>query len=805
MTKLQKIIIIIAAFGIVSLVLTQTQTSAHLNVQTTPNLSAGADAYGTSTSVTLSTTPLNNQANTNAHNQLQEPITNIYQTESGSFYFIESPANFTQAIDEAGSDTNQANPNKQVPRYSTANLLSTHADIRITGPIARTRLTQVFKNTSENTRSGIYVFPLPQDAAVDHLLMTVGNRKIEGQIKRKAIAKKMFTQAKAQGKKASLVAQIRPNMFSNQIANIPPNSELSVTIEYQQFIVQDQHKYSLRLPLSITPRYSPKNTNLKVNDINAENTLQNKEKATFTRASLGFDNKDQQAEVMPSEASGKLAAKTTINISLNTGLPVQQITSEHHPIKVTNTYSTQYNVSLDTQQPANKDFVLNWQMQTAYSIQASHFTYPSDEYEYGLITLMPPSADQLDTNRNLVFVLDVSGSMVGESIEQAKQALALAINDLKPDDFFNLVAFSSNATRMWSQSQKASQNAKNEALTFIYGLEANGGTEIKKALDMAFSIPEVTKERLQNESTDVDGGNDGDEYLNQILFITDGSVSNEDELMRTIYQGLGDYRLFTVGIGSAPNAHFMTEAASAGKGTFTFIGDTSKVKPKMARLLDKLKKPALTNLQLNIKDLKQAVGFEVYPSKLPDLYADEPLVITYRQKVELNTNQTTPKFSPSFAISGEYLSPTANGKLEKRKWSSQLPAQSADKKQGIHKYWARLKIKDLQQQLNMRAIHSEGFKTLKQNIEEAITEVALSHHLVSKYTSLIAIEEKTPEQMMQMAAQNKAPHLRHYAQAQLPQTATASGLLALIGSILLGTGLFLLRFLQSRTQYASSL
>jgi Ca-activated chloride channel family protein len=802
-TKLQKIIIIIAAFGIVSLVLTQTQTSAHLNVQTTPNLPAGADAYGTSTSLTLSTTPHNNQDSnkqTNAQNQLQEPITNIYQTESGSFYFIESTANPFQNADAANSEANQTNSIKKMPQYSAANLLSTHADIRVTGPIARTRLTQVFKNTSEHMRSGIYVFPLPQDAAVDHLLMTVGNRKIEGQIKRKAIAKQMFTQAKAQGKKASLVAQIRPNMFSNQIANIPPNSELSVTIEYQQFIVQDKHRYSLRLPLSITPRYSPKHTNLEVNDINAENTLQNNEPATFTRASLGFDNKDQQAEVMPSEASGKLAAKTTINISLNTGLPVQHITSEHHPIKVTNTYSTQYEVSLDTQQPANKDFVLNWQMQTAYSIQASHFTYPSDEYEYGLITLMPPSADQLDVNRNLVFVLDVSGSMVGESIEQAKQALALAINDLKEDDFFNLVAFSSNATRMWSQSQKASQNAKNEALTFIYGLEANGGTEIKKALDMAFSIPEVTEASLLDESA----VNNGTDYLNQILFITDGSVGNEDELMRTIYQGLGDYRLFTVGIGSAPNAHFMTEAASAGKGTFTFIGDTSKVKPKMARLLDKLKKPALTNLQLNIKDLKQAFGFEVYPSKLPDLYADEPLVITYRQKIELNTNQAPSKFSPSFAISGEYLSPTANGKLKKRKWSSQLPAQSADKEQGIHKYWARLKIKDLHQQLNMRALHTEGFKTLKQNVEDAITEVALSHHLVSKYTSLIAIEEKTPEQMMQMAAQNKNPHLRQYAQAQLPQTATASGLLALIGSILLGTGLLLLRFLQSRNKYACS-
>lgn len=763
MTQLQRTIIIVAAFGIVSLVLTQTQTDERVSAHDAAKDGAQkAFVHINSNNINANIALIDNQQTPIAEASLGDVVTNIYQTQSGSFYFIESGTVDTQFI-QSNLSTTSASPsfNKDPPaqpRYRASTLLSTQADIRITGPIARTRLTQVFKNDSDVTRSGIYVFPLPKDAAVDHLLMTTDGRVIEGEIKRKDIAKKMFTQAKAQGKKASLIAQIRPNIFSNQIANIPAHSEVSVTIEYQQFITQDQHNYALRLPLSITPRYTPI-YGLNSDTMAAENTH------------------------FPALAMAKaLPVNTTIKVTINAGLPLSNITSEHHPITIVNTYDTEYQIVLDTlalgaAQPANKDFVLNWQMKTSYSIQASHFTYQSKDYEYGLITLMPPAPDQLKAKRNLIFILDVSGSMVGESIEQAKQSLALAIEDLSVDDYFNLIAFSSDATRMWSQSQKASENAKNEALTFIYGLEANGGTEIKTALDMAFAMPTISEQASS--------------YLNQILFITDGSVSNEDELMRTIYEGLGDYRLFTVGIGSAPNAYFMAEAANAGKGTFTFIGDTNKVKPKMARLLNKLKKPALTNLHLNIKDAKQAFGFEIYPSHLPDLYADEPLVISYRQPI---VNKTQSESVP-FSLRGEYLSLTASGHLQTRKWTSQLPTINAGKELGIHKYWARLKIKDLHHQLNMRVPFNDDAEKIQTNIKEAIIGVALSHHLISKFTSLIAIEHINPDHLTQLAANSPNNDLRlsQYQQAQLPQTATSSGLMTLIGSILICFSLLILR------------
>lgn len=723
MTKLQRVTIILAAFGVLSILLTQTNSHSSNTAKTAASMPSATVNIDTSrgTQQLLQHTLL---ADPDVVNGNPNIVTNIYQSGSGSFYF------------------ERANVSANSTEYEAASLESTSARITVTGPIARTRLTQVFSNVSDQVQTGVYVFPLPQDAAVDHLLMQVGDRTIEGVIKRKDIATKMFKQAKSQGTKASLVSQLRPNIFTNQVANIPPKSSIAVTIEYQQFVVQDKHNYALRLPLSITPRYQPS----------------------------GLDTQNSENNLLPPEASeastySVLPAKTHISVRLNTGLPINHITSEHHPIKTLNTYSTQYEIELDTEQPANKDFVLNWQLKPSFKVQASHFSYQSDNHEYGLITLLPPTSDGVNAKRNLVFILDVSGSMVGDAIMQAKQSLALAIEDLQTQDYFNIIAFSSEATKLWSTSQQATQEAKNTALHHIYTLEADGGTEIKKALEMAFALPAVGS----NENT----------YLNQLIFITDGSVSNEDELMQTIYQQLGQYRLFTVGIGSAPNAYFMSEAATAGKGTFTFIGDISMVKPKMQRLLERLKRPALTNIKLNIKDAQQAFGFEIYPSIIPDLYAGEPLVISYRREIVYSNMPS----SLPFSITGEYLAKTEDGRIKPRQWSRQLPSVESELGHGIHKYWARLKIKDLRQQLNMKGRFSDDYKTIKVNIQEAITNVALSHNLVSQYTSLIAIDQSMSELAIKHNMKNK--NLARYAQAQLPKTATPSLLFALIGGLMM--------------------
>lgn len=211
----------------------------------------------------------------------------------------------------------------------------------------------------------------------------------------------------------------------------------------------------------------------------------------------------------------------------------------------------------------------------------------------------------------------------------------------------------------------------------------------------------------------------------------------------------------------------------------------------MQALLSKLKHPALTNITLNIKDAKQAFGFEIYPSILPDSYADESLTLTYRRKLSADSSNVPHMNAHSiflpFSIEGEYLATTAQAQTAKRKWTSQLPTVSAKRERGIHKYWARMKIRDLNQQLNMRKPYSEGYETIQKNMQAAITKVALNHHLVSEYTSLIAIDHDLAQSADENAAtleQSKRSR-QVLAQTRLPSTATPAGLLAVIGGLLL--------------------
>ncbi len=750
MSHLQRIILILAAFGVVSIVLSQ--TGLYTNKKE-PVANIHINSHNKNMALLVN----KNESNTTLNTEHVSPtyVTNIYQSGSGSFYFEADKS-------MEASHTNQPHElGDPLPYYEVANILSTHADISVTGPIARTRLTQVFTNTSNEPRSGVYVFPLPSNAAVDTLVMTTDNATIKGVIKAKDTAKKMYQQAKVSGKQASLVAQLRPNIFTNSVANIPANSTLSVSIEYQQLVHHADHRYSLRVPLAITPRYTPNTTESAI--------------PTLT----------------------KTPSKTHIRVSLNTGLPLSNITSEHHEILTSNPYSTEYRVVLDEPNMTTKDFVLNWQINSGRSIQASHFNYSDDEYEYGLITLMPPAKEHINARRNVVFVLDVSGSMLGDALDQAKLALALGIRDLNESDYFNVITFSSTATRLWQQSEQATPGYKDEALAYLHQLKADGGTEMQSALRLAFSTPH-SQHSLPSQTR-----------LNQVVFITDGSVSNEAELMRTINEDKHNFRLFTVGIGSAPNAYFMRQAAMIGKGTFTFIGDVNQVENKMTSLLAKLKSPALTNLTLSANN-SQAFAFEVYPSTLPDLYADMPLELTYRRKLSTQSSQISPDSQQlPFIIEGEYLSATADGGVQNRAWSSQLPALSAQKKRGLHKHWARMKIQDLTQQLyfqKKQAAEDDKSKTLT----TYITNVALKYGLVSQFTSLVAVE--TDAMVKNVAMQKQAElakaqrkhsraKLQSYANAQLPQTATPAGIFLLSGTIMSMLGAFIWLFRIKRYEH----
>ncbi|WP_371195682.1 marine proteobacterial sortase target protein [Glaciecola sp. SC05] len=739
MTQFYKVLVVVAAVGVISLIHAMTSSEQGLFNHRVNGLQV------IDSSTVLEQSNANSQINAlfNSGDSLsltsvsQTLITNnIYQGDTGSFYI-----ELEHQADQAQS-------------YLFAPLLASKFDVSVTGNIVRTKVTQTFRNESEEWQNGVYVFPLPADAAVDAMLMQIDERKIEGKIQEKAKAEAAFEAAKLAGKSASLVSQLRPNMFVNKIANVAPNANIIVTIEYQQMlhvqakVTTRNSQYELRIPSAITPRYTP---------------------------SEGVSESALNEADHAAQPSG---SKLSIEVAINMGVALSDISSEHHlvHIEAPTDAEQKYRVFLDEENVINKEFVLTWQMKEQAKPIAAHLSQNSGGYQYGLIQIIPPAADAMPVARDLTFILDTSGSMVGEAIEQAKMALTTAIAELQDNDTFNVIEFNSGAQNLWSSAQVANSANKAIASQFVNSLQASGGTEIAEALHLAFSLNN-TAQAAPTES----------KPLQQILFITDGSVSNEAQLLKLISNNLQEQRLFTIGIGSAPNTYFMSEAAIAGRGTFTLIGDISQVNVKMSELLAKIKRPALSDVQVKMNAAYRTAELEIYPSKVPDIYSGEPITLVYRvaqHNVDAQTMQ-----SPNFTLQAQWHAAAQTNQQRPMLWQSQLPTKSSNSSGGIAKHWAYNKIQQLTRDLHTTDAAGEDYLALQQFTQRSITDTALKHHLVSEFTSLIAIDEQqsrpSPEFLAMLAQKKQVDVLTNKqwsaTQMHLPQTSTMSTLYVFMG------------------------
>lgn len=675
--------------------------------------------------------------------------------------------------------------------YQLSPLINTNVDISVVGLIARAKVTQLFTNNTDHWVNGIYVFPLPENAAVDHLEMEIGERKIVGEIHPKQKAKAIYERAKRQGKKASLLSQQRANIFKNSVANIGPGESISVTIEYQQAVAYQSGEFSLRFPTTITPRYTPPGM-IEVDDgwtMGAIDTsLVNTSSEDASSVELARDTHQTETDSKKSESAAKLN-KVAIRVSLKAGFALDKIASEFHPIHVDEVAENQYEVKLQQNMIANQDFVLEWHVPKSYAPLAAHFSQPfeqsnakskiessdksssknpsSQTEHYGMVMLMPPveANAQLVLPREVIFIIDTSGSMSGESMQQAKTALSMAIDQLAETDRFNLIEFNSTAHRMWANPKLASLDHKTDAKLFVGELKADGGTEMLSALQLALGNQKRGIQKSSNK-----------ESIRQVIFITDGAVGNETQLFEYVNDNLADSRLFTVGIGSAPNSYFMTEAAMMGKGTFTYIGSIDAVQKEMKTLFNKLSNPVLSDLLINFDD-----DVEFYPSQLPDLYQGEPLMISYKS-----------------ASKPDKL--MVSGNLKNQYWQKGLNLHEGSNQSGLDVLWARRKIAQLER--------NKVFGQDKDSLDKAIETVAMKHHLVSSMTSLVAVDviptaleiakearakAMLPKGMLRGIAMKSAN-----AVGTLPKTATLSELYALLGLILMGVGLCTVIFTRSR-------
>jgi Ca-activated chloride channel family protein len=637
--------------------------------------------------------------------------------------------------------------------YVVATRMNTDIEAQVSGLVARVSVRQSFRNDGQEWVEGIYVFPLPDTAAVDRLRMHIGERFIEGEIREKSEAKKEYEAARTAGKKTSLLEQQRANLFTTSVANIGPGEAITVEIEYLETIKFDEGSFSLRFPVTLTPRYI------------TGTPLPGRKGSGWA---LDTTNVPDASLITPPVVTRSRDHRLNFEATINAGVPLELIASRYHAIDVSDE-SGRYRIGLtDSSVPLDHDLELTWRPVPDSAPRATVFSETTGGRPHLLLMLLPPndlSAPTAEFPRELIFVIDTSGSMHGTSLSQATRALTLALDGLQPADRFNVIQFNSVTSTLFRSSLDATASNIGIAKRYVAGLKANGGTEMRPAISQALDHP-------RSES-----------HLHQVIFITDGSVGNEQELFSLIERKLGNTRLFTVGIGSAPNSWFMRKAAEAGHGTFTMISALHEVNEKMGRLFRKLEQPQITDITVQ---WPAGTKTESYPGTIPDLYVGEPIVIKALLENE-------PKQGDVLKISGNSVLGT---------WGAELLIHQSDVSPGVAALWARARIDNL--------MDRERQGAAQEQIRKAVIDTALSHHLVSKYTSLVAIDKTPVRPANSQLTKEQVPNLLPYGQSVnaifgFPATATNAGIYRMNGMLLVAAALLLLLLLMNgRRRHAAS-
>jgi Ca-activated chloride channel family protein len=612
--------------------------------------------------------------------------------------------------------------------YDAAAPLSTELRISVAGIVARVRVAQRFANPGTDFVEAVYVLPLPDDAAVDRLTMRLGERLVEGEIQERELAERTYGVARAAGQRTSIVRQTSPNLFTSAVANIAPGEAVEITVEYLQTARYDAGEFSLRTPMTLTPRYGAPDT---------------PEALSAAASAVLPEPRVTLGSVSAAAAPGAGRHEAEVHAVIAPGVPLAAIGSRGHEMYVTPAPGDLYVLeTVSPRVPLDRDLVIAWKPLAGAIPEVAALTETLGDTTYALLMIVPPPATHTATAppREQILVIDTSGSMGGAALEQARAALTDALGRLTASDRFNVIQFNSEASMLFPAPVPFTPESHAAAKRYVEGLEATGGTEMAAAIGAALAQPAKPG------------------YLRQVVFVTDGAVGAETALFAKIERDLGDARLFTVGIGAAPNSYFMRKAAQFGRGTYTHIGDLGEVAQKMQALNAKLGRVALRDVVLDWPD-----AAELYPPAVPDVYAGEPLVVvaSYPAKQDASFAAT------AFAAAGG------------TRWREELRGRPSTVP-GIAALWARRKIEHL--------IDSRVAGADESLIRKLVLETALEHHLVSPYTSLVAVD-KTPVRpaaapLERRDVPNAVPAGAQWISA-FPQTATPAPALRIAGALAL--------------------
>jgi Ca-activated chloride channel family protein len=556
----------------------------------------------------------------------------------------------------------------------------THTDVKgkVDGNIARVSVTQKFTNPFDKPLEAVYVFPLPDEAAVDDLEIKIGDRIIKGNIKRREEAKAAYEQARQEGRTAALLEQERDNIFTQSLANIRPKETIEVTIRYTDSLKFEAGNYEFVFPMVVGPRYISRRPENRISDA----------------------NRITPPLTPPETRSGQ---DISVDLRIDAGVPIQRLVStSHRLVLATEGNTAAVKIAPDDNIP-NKDLVVRYQVSnnreqstilTTNSPQGGHFaTYVIPAVTYRPNEIVP---------KDVVFLMDTSGSQSGDPLVKSQELMRRFIAGLNPDDTFTIIDFANTATYLSPVPLRNNEINRRLAYDYINRLNANGGTELMNGINAVMKFPPAPDGRIRS-----------------VVLITDGYIGNDQQVIAEVQKQLKKgNRLYAFGVGSSVNRYLLNRLAEVGRGTVQVVRQDEPTAEVAEKFFRQINQPVLINVKVTWEG--EGPAPEIYPQIMPDLFAQQPLVI-YGRKED--------RASGTLRITGQM----ANGERYEQRLPVNFKDDSAGNNLGIAQLWGRAKIKDLSNQI--LAMESKS-------IVELITKTALDYRLLSAYTAFIAISEE---------------------------------------------------------------
>lgn len=599
-------------------------------------------------------------------------------------------------------------------------LRRTNVEADITGFLSRVTVTQEFENPSREAVEAVYTFPLPQAAAVDDMTMRIGERTVRGRILRREEAQAVYNQARRAGQVAGLLDQERPNIFTQRVANIMPGENVTVTISYVETLKYEDGEYEFSFPMVVGPRYIPgtSDTNGANNNQAAvssnHNSNTNDEQANPSGANLNgrvppTDQVPDAPRITPPVTPPGMRAghDISLSVSIDAGVPLGDVRSGSHEIEMGRTEGNRARVQLrNLRTIPNRDFVLRYDVAgNAISDAVLAHRSPTDA-RGGFFTLIlqPPDEPRIEdvTPKEIVFVLDTSGSMFGFPIEKAKEAMSLALDGLNPQDTFNLITFAGDTSILFPEPVPATRENLLRAQMFLNTRQGGGGTEMMRAIRAALDP------------------SDAQDHVRVVCFMTDGYVGNDMEILAEIGRH-PNARIFSFGIGGSVNRFLLDRMAEAGRGEVEYVALNDDGSAAARRFHERVRSPLLTDISIDWGGLPVT---DIYPRRIPDLFSAKPLILTGR-----------------YTGAGGRGMIRLRGRIQGREVVREIPVElpaSQSEHDVLATLWARRRIDDLMSQ-DYGGIQRG---TAREDVQQTITQLGLEYRLMTQFTSFVAVEER---------------------------------------------------------------